>query len=252
MSTSRGVLETLEFVPQECRHREAGDGFCGAAALCVGSERRKHDQDFLPTRLDCDGKLLEALREREPAAAERLVTTYGGRAYRLAIRITGHAQDAEEVVQDAFWSVIQKIESFRGESAFGSWLFRIVTNAAYQKLRHRRSRHQDVSLDEVLPVFDEGRRHVMLDGSWRVNDPSAQSELRTVLTAAINELPPTYRTPLVLRDVEGLSNLEVAELLCLSAPAVKTRVHRARSFLRKQLSDAMATLDATTASKDNS
>ena len=69
-------------------------------------------------------KLLEALRQREPAAAERLVTTHGDRAYRLATRITGNEQDAEEIVQDAFWSVVQKIDSFRAESAFGSWLFR--------------------------------------------------------------------------------------------------------------------------------
>jgi RNA polymerase sigma-70 factor, ECF subfamily len=221
-----------------------------AAASCVDSEGGRPNQGSV-TRLDHDRELVEALREREPTAAESLVATYGDRAYRLAIRITGHAQDAEEVVQDAFWNVIQKIESFRGESAFGSWLFRIVTNAAYQNLRRRHSRHRDVSWDEVFPVFDEGRCHVMPvpDWSWRVNDPSAQSELRAVLTAAINDLPPTYRTPLVLRDVEGRSNLEVAELLCLSTPAVKARLHRARSFLRKQLSDAVATLDATTASK---
>jgi RNA polymerase sigma-70 factor (ECF subfamily) len=86
-------------------------------------------------RIDRDGELVEVLRRREPTAAERLVTTYGDRAYRLAAGITRNTQDAEEVVQDAFWSVIRKIEMFRGESAFGSWLYRIVANAAYQKLR---------------------------------------------------------------------------------------------------------------------
>lgn len=87
------------------------------------------------TRVDRDAGLLDALRRGESAAAERLVATYGDRAYRLAIGITGNGQDAEEAVQDALLSVIRKIATFRGESAFGSWLYRIVANAAYQKLR---------------------------------------------------------------------------------------------------------------------
>src|SRR5882672_3327786 len=201
-------------------------------------------------RADRDLDLLEALRLHEPAAAERLVTTYGERAYRLATSITGNEQDAEEVVQDAFWTVVRKIDTFRGESAFGSWLYRIVSNAAYQKLRGRQSRGRDLSLDEVLPSFDARGRHVgpVADWSVRVDDPSVQTELRVALTSAIDELPPVARTVLVLRDIEGLSNLEVAEALGLSVPIVKARVHRARLFVRKQLGDAMTTLDASATS----
>src|SRR5881628_2455018 len=102
-------------------------------------------------RADRDLDLLEALREGEPTAAERLVTTYGDRAYRLALRITGNRADAEEVVPDALWAVVRKIGGFRGESAFGSWLYRIVANEACQKLRRRRT---DVSLDEFTAVLD--------------------------------------------------------------------------------------------------
>ncbi len=200
-------------------------------------------------RADRDLDLLEALRLHEPTAAERLVTTYGERAYRLATSITGNGQDAEEAVQDAFWSVVRKIDTFRGESAFGSWLYRIVANAAYQKLRGRQSRDRDLSLDDVLPPFDARGRYVgpMADWSARVDDHSVQTELRVALTSAINDLPPGARTVLVLRDVEGLSNLEIAEVLGLSAPSVKARVHRARLFLRRHLGDAMTTLDATAA-----
>src|SRR5437867_195797 len=90
--------------------------------------------------LDRDDELLGVLCRRDSSAADRLVATYGDRAYRLALRITGSGQDAEEVVQDAFWTVIQKIDTFRGESAFGSWLYRIVANTAYQKLRTGRAR----------------------------------------------------------------------------------------------------------------
>jgi RNA polymerase sigma-70 factor (ECF subfamily) len=85
-----------------------------------------------------------------------------------------------------------------------------------------------------------------------VDDPSVQTELRVALTSAIDELPPVARTVLVLRDVEGLSNLEIAEALRLSVPIVKARVHRARLFLRKQLGDAMTTLDATAATSCSS
>src|SRR6184192_1420728 len=122
-------------------------------------------------RVDRDLDLLAALRRREPMAAERLVTTYGDRAYRLATSITGNGQDAEEVVQDAFWTVVRKIDTFRGESAFGSWLYRIVANAAYQKLRGRQSRQRELSLDELLPFFDESG-HVTPTADWspRVDD----------------------------------------------------------------------------------
>ena len=201
-------------------------------------------------RPDRDHDLLEALRRHDPMAAERLVTTYGDRAYRLARSITGNEQDAEEVVQDAFCIVVRKIETFRGESAFGSWLYRIVANAAYQKLRRRQRAHRDVSLDEVLPVFDgQGHFGPMPDWSACVDDPSVQTELRVVLSAAIKELPAVYRTVLVLRDVEGLSNLKIANVSGLSVSNVKSRVHRARLFLRKRLSDAMTRVDGTTATR---
>jgi RNA polymerase sigma-70 factor, ECF subfamily len=194
------------------------------------------------TYVDRDHDLLDALRCHEPMAAEQLVNTYGDRAYRLASRITGNGEDAQEVVQDAFWTVVRKIDMFRGESAFGSWLYRIVANAAYQKLRGRQDRRQDISLEEVLPLFDERGCHAapVADWSAAASDPAVQVELRTTLTAAIDELPATYRAVLVLRDIEGRSNAEIAEALGLSIPLVKTRAHRARLFLRKALEQGMA------------
>ena len=195
-------------------------------------------------RVDRDRDLVEGLRLHEATAAERLVATYGDRAYRLARGITGNAEDAEEVVQDVFWTVVRKIDTFRGESAFGSWLYRIVANAAYQKVRGRQSRRAEVSLDDVLPLFDERGRHVapMADWSSRVDDHAVQIDLRMALTSAIDKLPADYRTAVLLRDVEGLSHLQIAEVLSLSVPTVKSRVHRARLFLRKELGDTMTTL----------
>jgi len=208
---------------------------------------RNGDGTCAPRPAERDHDLLEALRHREPMAAERLVSGYGERAYRLASRITGNGPDAEEVVQDAFWTVVRKIDTFRGESAFGSWLYRIVANAACQKVRGRRSRQHELSLDDVLPAFDEHGCHAapVADWSTRASDPALQAELRAVLTAAIDELPATYRAVLMLRDLEGRPNVEIAQALGLSVALVKTRAHRARLVLRKRLHQYMTRLTAS-------
>ena len=199
----------------------------------------------MTTRIDRDGSLVAALRRGDPTAAEDLVTAYADRACRLAARITGNAQDAEEAVQDAFLSVIRKIDSFRGDATFASWIYRIVANAAYQSCRRHRRRSADVSLDKLLPVFDEHGRHVapVADWSMIVDDPARQTELRMVLRTAIDELPTDYRAVVVLRDVEGFSHQEIAESLGLTVANVKMRVHRARLFLRKRLEAHLSIAD---------
>ena len=194
-------------------------------------------------RVDADADLVEALRREEPEAAERLVERYGDRVYRLAMRITGLREDAEEAAQDALWTIARKVNMFKGESAFGSWIYRITANAAYQKLRTRRQKAAEIALDDVLPSLDGDGRHFepMDDWSNRVDEKALQGELREVLQRAIDGLPSDYRTALVLHDVEGLSNPDIAEALGISLPAVKSRVHRSRLFVRKQLSDYLKT-----------
>ena len=104
---------------------------------------------FLREAIDSDAALVEQLRGGDAGAAEGLVGAYGDRVYRLAIRITGNAADAEEVVQDTLWAVTRKIDTFRGAAAFGSWVYRITANAAYQKLRGRRRLRTEVSWEEL-------------------------------------------------------------------------------------------------------
>ena len=200
-----------------------------------------------PARADRDWRLVRALRLRESTAADRFVATYGDRSYRLAVRITGNEQDAEEAVQDAFWSVVQRIDTFRGDSAFGSWLYRIVSNAAYEKIRRRPQAFVDISLDEVLPPFNEDGRHagMLRDWSSSLDDPAVQTELRGVLSSAVSELPAHYRAVMVLYDVEGLSMAVVADALGITVPTAKTRAHRARLLLRKRLSTFMASAGAS-------
>jgi RNA polymerase sigma-70 factor, ECF subfamily len=193
--------------------------------------------ELTPAKVDQDWPLLEALRRRESTAPERLLETYGDRVYRLALRITDNQQDAEEVVQDAFWSVVRNIDTFRGESLLGSWIYRITANGAYQKLRRTAHRRDEVALDQVLPIIDDGHHHVDPSGDWsaKIDDPAIQSELRGVLASALDELPTTHRAVIVLHDVEGLSMAEVADALGITTGAAKTRAHRARLRLRHRL-----------------
>jgi RNA polymerase sigma-70 factor, ECF subfamily len=188
---------------------------------------------------DRDGMLVARLRRGEPDAVEELVGTYGDRVYRLAIRITGSPPDAEEVAQDALWTACRKIDTFRGTAAFGSWLYRITANAAYQKLRRRRSVRNEIAWDDLAPSFDEKGHYLepSLDWSPRLEDPAIESELRSAISVAIDDLPADYRAPLLLRDVDGLSLLEIAQALHIKPATIKSRVHRARLFLRKRLAD---------------
>jgi len=187
--------------------------------------------------LDRDADLVDRLRRQEAGATEVLVATYGDRVYRLAIRITGNSSDAEEVVQDALWAATRKIDTFRGTAAFGSWVYRITANAAYQKRRGRWVERHGTSWDELAPGFDETGAAVEpgIDWSPRLKDPVLQAELQSVLRAAIDELPVEHRATFVLHDVEGLTNPEIAETLQIKLATVKSRVHRARLFLRSRL-----------------
>ena len=189
------------------------------------------------SRSDPDRELVEALRRDDAAAPEMLMDAWGDRVYRLALRITSSPEDAEEAAQDALWTAARKIDTFKGDAAFGSWLYRVAANAAYQKLRRRRTQAREIAIEDVLPAIEQDGRHFepMDDWSRRAGDPAVQSELRGVLESAIDSLPPDYRTALVLHDVEGMSNPDIADTLGISLPAVKSRVHRSRLYLRQRL-----------------
>ena len=189
-----------------------------------------------PSDLD----LIQRLRQGDAVALEALMERHSARAYRVAYGITGNSADAEEVVQDTFLTLYQKADAFEGRAALATWLYRVVTNAALMKRRGRR-REVEVSLESQLPQFDaDGRRlgdQTLLMADWSQNPESAalSQELRTLLERAIASLPDEFQAVLVLRDIEELSNADVAGVVGDSVAAVKSRLHRARLALREEL-----------------
>lgn len=183
-----------------------------------------------------DQKLVEALQRGESGAAEALVDRYGGWIHRVARRLLDDPRDAEEVTQDVLLTVVRKIQTFKGEAAFSSWLYRIAVNAAYQRLRAKRAR-PEVSLEPFLPIFDDEGRYLepVVDWSSKLNDAAVAGETRAAIERSLSRLPEEYRVVILLHDVEGLPNEEVAATLGLTVAAVKSRVHRARLFLRQEL-----------------
>jgi len=195
------------------------------------------------TQVDIDGDLVEALRRGDPDAVDQVVERYGERIYRLAARVTGTLDDAEEVAQGALVTVVRTIDAFKSDSSFGSWIDRLAAGAAYRKLLTRPRKTEEVALDDVLPPLDGAGRHFepMIDWSGRIDAGELQGELRRVLSDSVDALPTDYRAVVVLHDVEGVSDDDIADALGIGPEAVRARVHLARLFLRKRLSHHLDT-----------
>jgi RNA polymerase sigma-70 factor (ECF subfamily) len=198
-----------------------------------------------PSDTSTELELLAALRQGAAGALETVAERYGPRIYRLAFGVTRNQADAEEVLQDVLLTLARKGALFEGRSALSSWIYRITTNVALNKRRGKR-REVETPLEDLLPTFQaDGHRAgdrawLLADWSQNPEEELLSGERRQVLERAIDSLPEHYRAVLVLRDVEGLSNESVAELLDDSIASVKSRLHRARMALREQVTRAFA------------
>ena len=187
-----------------------------------------------------DRTLLDKAVAGDAGALEALMGRHAGRVYRLAFGITRNPADAEEVVQDVFLTVVRKGGGFEGQAALATWMYRVTMNAALNRRRGKR-RELEVSLEEHLPTYTEDghragdRSDLLIDWSSTPEDRALSGESRRVLESAIDSLPEHYRAVLILRDVEELSNEEVASIVGDSLASVKSRLHRARMALREQL-----------------
>lgn len=188
-------------------------------------------------RLYDDNVLLEELRKGSPEAVEALFERFHGKIYGLAMSILKNESDAEEAAQDVFLTVFRKADTFQGNSALYSWIYRICVNACLMRLRGKR-RQETVSIEEFMPVFTEEGKHAGSVEAWgkEVERKMLNKELGQMIRKFTEDLSEKYRVVFVLSDVEGLSNEETAQILGLSVPAVKSRLHRARLYLREKLS----------------
>lgn len=184
--------------------------------------------------------MLERAKQGDYNAFMQLIEPHEKRLYNLALRITGSREDAEDVLQDTLLNALEHLQDFRGDAAFGTWLYRIAMHNAFRVLRKRRG-GESVSFEELVAEKtneeEETIPHPEFVAEWR--DPAEvaeQNELKRILEEAIQQLPESYRTVFMLRDVEGLSTKEVADILGISEGNVKVRLLRARLKLREILS----------------
>jgi RNA polymerase sigma-70 factor (ECF subfamily) len=177
--------------------------------------------------------LVEALRRGCEQSFEILTERYSGKVMQLATRMMRNQEDAEEVLQDVFVTVYRKINAFEGKSSFSSWLYRITVNSALMLLRKKRSKPTQALEDAVTPeLLPEALRSSEEQGTDR---PTLRNQILIALEKAIGSLPEEYQPVFVLRDIDGLSSTEVGKILNISVPAVKSRLHRSRVMLRKEL-----------------
>jgi RNA polymerase sigma-70 factor, ECF subfamily len=178
--------------------------------------------------------LVQAAKQGDVGAFEQLVKRYDRNIFRIAQHITQNREDAEDVVQDAFLKAYENLDQFQGNSKFYTWLVRIAVNESLMKLRRRKT-SKTVSMDEDVETEEGSMPREFADWSPNPEQQYGQSELGDILRKTIQGLPTSFRTVFVLRDVEGLSTEETAEMLSLSIPAVKSRLLRARLQLRERL-----------------
>jgi RNA polymerase sigma-70 factor (ECF subfamily) len=186
--------------------------------------------------------LVNRLRAGDATAVDDLASAYGSRIYQLAFRYMKNREDAEEVAQDVLLKVYRKIGAFRGDSALSSWIYRITFNAAMSRLRNSKfSRPFEVPEEAMRAGSEDGdaafRPREVADWSSLGDEAVMRAQLRERLQEAMKDLPPIYRIPVVLRDLEGLSTEEASQVLKVKTQTLKSRLHRGRLILRQRLAD---------------
>ena len=183
-----------------------------------------------------ESQLLARLRAGDGAAYEELVRTYSGRLLVVARRIVGTDEEARDVIQDAFLNAFRSLPRFHGDARLSTWLHRIVVNSALMKLRTRKRKPEE-PIEPLLPAFLADGHYAEKFSGWGEQADAALSRAETqeLVRRRIDELPESFRTVLLLRDIEGLDTEETARVLETTPNAVKIRLHRARAALRTLL-----------------
>jgi RNA polymerase sigma-70 factor (ECF subfamily) len=185
--------------------------------------------------------LLERLKAGDETALGDLADAYGAKIYQLAFRYLRNREDAEEVAQDVLYKVYRKVGAFRGDAALSSWIYRITFNTAMSRLRT--AKYQRTQAQEPNHASGEGEelprrpRQDVADWSDMADEQVLRSQLRKRVFRAILALPAIYRAPVLLRDIQGMSTEEASAMLHVKDQTLKSRLHRGRLILRRQLAD---------------
>ena len=197
------------------------------------------DTPGTPTILTADQQLLARLQSGDERALADLSDAYSSKIYQLAFRYLRNKEDAEEITQDVLFKVYRKIGAFRGDAALSSWIYRITFNTAMSRLRTARfQRDQENDRQAASADTDESgapRARDVADWSQMADEGVLRSQLRRRVFKAILALPAIYRAPVMLRDIQGMSTEEASAMLKVKDQTLKSRLHRGRLILRKQL-----------------
>lgn len=178
--------------------------------------------------------LLEKARNGDVEAFERLIEGYQKRVYNIALRMIGNPEDANDLAQEVFIRIFKSIGSFKEQSAFSTWIYRITTNVCLDELRRRKNRNV-ISLDEEVQVDDGGMQRQIASDKPQPDQLLEQAEMKRMVLAAINTLKDEHKTAIILRDIQGFSYEEIANIVKCPEGTVKSRINRARQALKEIL-----------------
>jgi RNA polymerase sigma-70 factor (ECF subfamily) len=183
-----------------------------------------------------DHSLIAAFKAGDTEAIDKIVERYENPIFSFGLKMCGHVQDAEDIVQETFLSAFKYLDSFREETKLRNWLFKIAARACMRKRRKKKCEpERKISLESLIRKDGSNGKYEIPDWSDDPSDAFLRAELKEVIDNAILSLPPKYRLAFNLRDIEGFNTEETAELLEISKQSVKTRLHRARLFLREKI-----------------
>jgi len=181
-------------------------------------------------------ELIKKAQEGDRNALAKLVKQYEQTVYNFAFKICRNKERAEHTMQETFLSMVKSIKQFSGKSKLSTWLYTVVSNHCLMMARSNK-KHLHTSLDDEDSLIDE--KNIT---DWKISPQriAENDELKDILNEAINKLPPDYRIVFMLRDIQGFSTEETGKAIDLSVPAVKSRLHRARAFLRNELNNTFS------------
>lgn len=183
---------------------------------------------------DIERLLIKKSKSGDVEAFEQLIFDYQKKAFNIALRIMGNQEDAKDMCQEAFIRIFKSIEGFKEQSSFSTWMYRIITNVCLDEIR-KRKKNDTISMDSTFETQDGEIHYEIVSEDDTPEEAYIRTEKKRLILKTINELNEEYKTAIVLRDIQGFSYEEIANILCCSIGTVKSRINRGRNILKEKL-----------------